>query len=397
MRFEHAYSGAVREERTLPDAAHSTIVEPEFLVVRRLELCFVALVTGSSNEEENVMRLSRVVIVVAVLSLSVLAGCGDDDSSSGSANTGTSAAAEQSKPAKVALLHYAYVDFNQAEEQGVKSVVEGAGGSVEFFNANFDPQKQMKQCNDAITSGRFNVIMLVPVDSPLGIPCVQAAKAANIPVIAFEVGIGKDRTTVDPQLAGVVGSVVSIRDEVVADQMKLLKAACEGIDPCKVIVEISRPGDPITGAYVTAAKKVPNVEVVATVAGMYDPGVIAKAMPDVLSAHPDANVFLAAADSQATAVLPILKEAGLEGKITLIGNGGSRLGKQAIEAGTIFGTSGTYPQSYGKVAGEMAIKAANGEPIEPAGVNARTVKQPNVITKDNVDQFEPEWGAESAG
>jgi ribose transport system substrate-binding protein len=327
------------------------------------------------------------------------AGCGSSDDDSGSTTaaagaTGTQAATTggDQKPAKVAMIMYALTDYLQAEEAGVKAAVEPGGGSVKYFNMNYDPQKGLQQCNDAITSGRFNAIVLAAVDEKSGVPCVAAAKTANIPVITLDQVVG-DIDAIDPTTDGVVGSISNVRKTNAAHYVEVIQDACKGIDPCKVVAEISTASDPYTNYAVDQVDALPNVEVVQRFASQYDPAAVIKSLPDILSAHPDTNVFMSIADTQALAGLGAIKSAGLTDKIKVVGNGGSRLGKKAVADGTMFGTLGTWPEQFGKAAGEMAVKAVNGQPIDPAGVDALNLDKPGVVIKSTVDEFQPEWGA----
>ncbi len=348
------------------------------------------------------MRHPRALALAVVLGVALTAaGCGsgdDDGSTSAGTATGSGTAASTTsagKPVDVAYLTYALTDYVQAEEKGLKSVVEPAGGSVTVFNANFDPQKLTQQCQDAVSSGRYNAILLAAVTPPTGVPCATAANAAGIPVATIEGQTGKSNDDINPQVDGVVG-VVTIPVSANADAVvEITKDACEGLDPCKIIAEVATPNDPLTNTALNAVKaQLPNADVVQTISGQYDPSVIAKAFPDALSAHPDAQVFLSTADSQALAVVPALKQAGKLGKIKLIGNGGSRLGAKAVADGTLFGTIGNWPQQGGEIAGKMLTQAVNGEAVEPKGVDGLTIDEPLIITKQNVGQFTPEWGAE---
>ena len=346
----------------------------------------------------RVLALGAIVAAVALAA----AGCGSSDDG-GSTASGTSAGTSASttggaggKPVKVAYLTYALTDYVQAEEHGLKSVIAPDGGSVTVFNANFDPQKLTQQCQDAVTSGRYNAILLAPVDMATGKPCVAAAKSANIPVVTIETQVGTDPNSIEPQVPGVVG-VVTIPQQANADALLgVTEKACAGQDPCKIIAEVANPNDPLTNLVVKTVKdKMPNADIVQVISGQYDPSVIAKAFPDALAAHPDATVFLSAADSQALAVVPALKQAGKLGKVKLIGNGGSRLGAKAIADGTLFGTVGNWPEKHGVAAGKMLTQAVNGEPVQPDAINALEIgkPQPLILTKDNVDQFKAEWGA----
>ena len=329
----------------------------------------------------------------AVLAVTLLAaGCGSDsDSSGGSGGSG-------GETVNIAYVTYAYTDFVVAEEEGMKEVVEADGGSVRVFNANFDAQKLLKDCQDVVSSGRYNAIVLAPVDAATGQPCVAAAAAADIPVVTIENVVGEDPNDAQPQVDGVVG-VVAITPETNADALLgLLEKACADLNPCKVIADVASTSDPISTLVVErAGEELENVEIVQTIATGYDPALIARSFPDALAANPDANVLLASADSQALAVLPALETAGKVDQIRLLGNGGSRLGKVAVQDGTFFGTVGSWPARMGRTAAEMATQAVKGEEIAEPGVDALTLGEPKILTQENIDQFEPEWGAERPG
>lgn len=334
--------------------------------------------------------------LAAILAVAALAACGGSSgsSSSSSSASGDSSSASTQKPANIAYLTYVETDYVMQENAGMESVVKPLGGSVERFSANFDPQKQIQQCNDAITSGRFNAIVLAPVDSGAAVPCVKAAKAANIPVLGLELPTGGDIMNPKPQVDGIVGNVVGDNASNAAGIKELTQKACEGVDPCNVIVETVAPGDPFSKSYVDAIKSIGgNVKVVQEIPAGYDPATLQKGFADALSAHPDASVFVSAADTQAMAVLDQIDAAGMKGKIKIIGNGGSREGAKAVADGTFFGTLGNWPYQNGVAAAKMAEQAVNGETVDPQVIDVFTISTPFVITKDNVAEFKPEWGA----
>lgn len=333
--------------------------------------------------------------VVAAAAIAVVGiGCGsDDDASSQTTSSAATSTAAARKPANIAYLSYAYNDYVQAEEQGVKEAVEPGGGSVKMFNANFDPSKLQADCNDAISSGRYNAIVLAPVTSPTGVPCATAAKAAGIPVVAMEFAVGKDPNDIQPQVPGVVGGVVYSPEAAGKGIAVLVKEACAGLDPCKVIAE-ETPGEQYTTAANAEVTKLPGVEIVQKYDSKFDPSVVAKVIPDVLRRNSDANVLLTTSDSDALAALPAIEDAGMTDQLKVIGAGGSRLGAKAVQDGQLYGTVGSWPVQYGKRAGEIAIKAVNREPLpQPPGIAALTIDGPASVTSETVDRFKPEWGA----
>jgi ribose transport system substrate-binding protein len=312
-------------------------------------------------------------------------GCGsDDEKASGS-----------DKPANVAYLTYANADYQQAQEAGMKAGVKPSGGTIKLFNSNFDPTVQQKQCTDAVSSGRYNVIVLTPITPPTGVPCAKAAKAAGIPVVQFEAVVGKDVNDIKPQADGVEGSVAISPDSAAPFTAELAKQACAEKNPCNVILD-SVPGEVFGEAVTKAVTGIDGVKIVQKINSNFDPSQIQKVVPDALSAHPDVDVVLFMSDSQALAAVPVIKAAGMSDTVKVIGGGGSRAGAAAVTDGSLFGTVGAWPFQTGKAAGEMAVKAANGEKIDPIAIDGQVIDSPQVVTRDTVDEFKPEWGA-SAG
>jgi ribose transport system substrate-binding protein len=328
------------------------------------------------------MRHSRIAATAAsVLAIGlVAAGCGSDNKDNGGGKT----------KANVAVLFYTMTDYNQAQEKGLKAGLADNGGTYKIFVSNFDPSAQVKQCQDAITSGKYNAIVIIPVIPPTATPCAKAAAAAKIPLISADVPVGNDPSSVPPTVDGVTGQVIIPLKSSTQTQVDSVKKACEGIDPCEVIAA----SDPVTNLPIKLiGEQIPNAKVVSKFVTGYDPAAVVKAMPDQLAAHPGVDVILFAADSSTTAAIPTIKKAGLIDKVKSIGNGGSYLGIDAIKSGEMYTTLMLYPQTAFKAVGEMAVKAVNGEKLDPVGINQLELKDPVVVTKDNVDEAKPEWGA----
>ncbi|HWH26672.1 MAG TPA: sugar ABC transporter substrate-binding protein [Pseudolysinimonas sp.] len=321
------------------------------------------------------------VAALAVLALPVLAAC---------ANGG----GNDSKGIRIAFLTYVASDYSGAEKRGIESVVKPAGGSVTMFAANFDPQQQLSQCQDAITSNRFDAIVLAPVSSTTGVPCVKAAEAAGIPVGTLETAVGEDGFTLKPQVKGVVAVAASTRKSILDSAVGLVSRACGDTDPCKVIAEVASPADPYTNLVADGVEKElgPQVQIVQRFSSGYDPGEVARQLPDILSAHPDATVFMSAADSSALAALPAIKDAGRADTLKILGSGGSSEGAAAVADGTIFATSGNWPQQYGAFLATALTQAVHGEKVTHSELDNFTADKPQFITKDTVSEYKPEWG-----
>ncbi|HWH25129.1 MAG TPA: sugar ABC transporter substrate-binding protein [Pseudolysinimonas sp.] len=326
------------------------------------------------------------VAAIAVIGLPILAAC-----SSGSGGGSTSGGDK----VNIAYLTYIVTDYQNAAKRGMTSVIKGGGGKVTVFSANFDPQTQLSQCNDAITSGRYNAIVISPIDPASAAPCVKAADAAGIPVVTYETSVGTDPYSLKPQVPGVIAAISTPLKTSTDGLGELMIAACGDADPCRVVGEVASGADVFSNQIMDAlAKKYGSkVDIVQRIATGYDPAQVTTALPDVLSAHPDVNVFVALTDSTALAAVPTLKTAGLEKKVKLVGIGGSTEAVDAIKDGTLFGSLSNWPFQYGAAAAKALTQSVKGEKVDPVGINMLTIDKPLLITPTTVDEFTPEWGA----
>jgi ribose transport system substrate-binding protein len=352
-----------------------------------------------------VLRLWALAALTALAAL-VVAGCGSSGSSSSStASSETGSGGETSEPAesegsgeapKAAVLYHTLTDFTTPQIAAEKKVIEAAGGSMQDFNADFDPQKQLTQCQDAITSQRYNVIIMAAADSPSAVPCAEQAKAAGIPVIAVNNPIGPSRTEVPPQIEAVLGSAVISPPDDAKYSFEIAEKACKGIAHCKWAIEMGEGSAPLdstrTKELEEDAKASSNIEVVQVTEAGYDPGKTAELVPQVLSANPELNVYSFESDTNALAAVPAVKEAGLTEQVKLVGDGASVAGIKGVENGSLFGTVASFPVSMGEEAGRMAVEAVQKGSVENNAVNMFELGEPLTIYKADAASFKPQWG-----
>ena len=107
----------------------------------------------------------------------------------------------------------------------------------------------------------------------------------------------------------------------------------------------------------------------------------------MLQAHPDINVFSTSGDQMMLGAQQAVKDAGLTGKVLLIGNGTSKQGYAEIKAGTWFADYADIPYTEGQLSGQIAINAVRGIPVLTS-VNNDDQRPPfppdgPIITKEN--------------
>ena len=103
-----------------------------------------------------------------------------------------------------------------AAKQGVKLTV---------YDAQFNPQKQLTQCQDAVTK-KFDAIVALPAAGVPLIPCVAQAVSANIPFVDTNQPIGTSTTSGQPTTKGVTSQVLTPLATVANNDVKQVVAAC---------------------------------------------------------------------------------------------------------------------------------------------------------------------------
>lgn len=288
-------------------------------------------------------------------------------------------------------------DYVASAERGVRSIIEAAGGTVQAFDAGFDPAEQMNQIQDAITAGGFDAFIIYSVDGVGVTVGVDAAAEAGIPVISLDAPINPDRQTLVPykNVAGQIART-GLGDGKYIGQAIVM--ACEGIDPCKVAFLIGFEGFPLDLDRLQAVEDIvaahPNIQIVSTQAASYTAEEGNSVSANILQANPDLNVIASVGDQMIVGAELAAEDAGIDG-IKFIGQGGSIDGYAAVTAGRWFATIANIPFTNGQIAAQMALQAIDGTLI------IRSVDMYNqappfpssgpIITQENAADFEPQW------
>lgn len=289
-------------------------------------------------------------------------------------------------------------DYVANAEKGVRDIIEAAGGTVQAFDAGFDPAEQLNQIQDAITAGGFQAFIIYSVDGVGVTVGVDAAAAAGISVIALDAPINADRKTLVPY-ENVAGQIARTGDGDGKYIGQAIVMACENIDPCKVAFLIGFQGFPLDldrqAAVEAIIKEHANISLVSVQAADYTAEKGNTVTTDILQANPDLNVIASVGDQMIVGAELAVEDANLTGKVALIGQGGSKDGYAAVSEGRWFATIANLPYTNGQIAAQMALQAIKGDLI------IRSVDMYNqapplpasgpIITKDSAKDFTPQW------
>jgi ribose transport system substrate-binding protein len=261
--------------------------------------------------------------------------------------------------------------FAQATWAGVQEYANAHNATATFLDSNFDGPTQVNQLQDAVTSKRYNVVIVQANDGTAIVPAVKQAVAAGITVVIEFTPVGGNYGTTAAQISGTV-SIVDAPTYNGQGLATLGDGACKklGARPCKVAYLQGFANYPLdtarTNAAVAALKQ-GGADVVASVVGGYTADSGRTAFQNVLQAHPDVNVVIGS--SQA-----IEGAAPLAGgkNILFVGNGGSTQAFAGVASGKWYGDYVIPEKTEGAKAAELGLDKARGKSV-PLATDARTL------------------------
>lgn len=326
--------------------------------------------------------------LVAVLALS---GCSSSSSSSSAAASPTKAA-----PIEIAYLSASSANtWLQASKKAMDTIAAANNMKLTEFDAQFKPGEQSKQIQDVLAAGKYKGIIIASVDGAGIIPDLQAAIAKGLKVGILNQIVGTKLDTPDPQFAGPSVSVLAPPLRSGERLGKLTLQACANVSPCRVVYFYGIKGIPLDNAlkqgFDSVIKANSAIKVVAEGEGKYaGPDVAQKALQDIMQRTKNFNVVVGS-DQSIQGALLALTDAGMAGKVKLIGLGGSQSAIDGIKAGTWFGDVFGAPATEGKLLMNAMVEAFKAGKVTGGIDPATTLPDEGLVTKANVDKFTAEW------
>jgi ribose transport system substrate-binding protein len=308
-------------------------------------------------------------------------------SSSGATSSGgaPSVTVPDGKQIRVGYFGFAKANsFAQATWAGVQEAAAKYNATAEFLDPNFDGPTQVNQIQDAVTSKRFDVMVIQANDGTAVIQPIKQALAAGIVVVVEFTPVGGRYDTTEPQVDGVI-NVVDAPTTNGEGLATLALGACKqlAVDPCNVAYLQGFANYPLDAARTKAAEdaiKAGGANLVASVVGGYTPDTGRAAMQNVLQAHPDVNVVIGS--SQAIEGASAL--AG-DKKILFVGNGGSTQAFAFVADGTWYGDYDVPEKSEGAKAAELGLAKARGQSVPESTVTCEALTKFNCLgTKETL-------------
>jgi ribose transport system substrate-binding protein len=257
--------------------------------------------------------------------------------------------------ARIAYMPPVINPYYGAIEQGAKAQAEALGVEMVTFSPSGDSDiaGQMKQLQDVATQG-FDAVILSTHDENAAGPLVKRLGEAGIPVVIFN----SDIANFPAPVSAVVGYAQRKATHALGDEI-----AKKFNGKANVGVLEGQAGYHSTeriGGFLDAFKPFPDMKIVASLPTTWDADTANKATLDMMQAHPEINLIVAANDFEAIGAAKALKALNRT-DVEVYGNDGATEGLEQIAAGDWQGTSNTVPFTMGKITMQVAMDVLNGK------------------------------------
>ncbi|WP_085982424.1 ABC transporter substrate-binding protein [Paenibacillus sp. JDR-2] len=291
----------------------------------------------------------------------MLSACGsnnsDGSSKSGTDNGGTKASGDK---IYIPIISKGFQhQFWQAVKAGAEKAATEFNVEITFEGPETEAQvdKQIEMLQAALDK-KPSAIGFAALDSQASVPLLQKAKAAGIPVIAFDSGVDSDIPITTASTNNVAAAALA------ADKMAELIGG-EGEIGVIVHDQTSVTGVDRRDGFVNRIKeKYPNIKIVDIQYGGGDhlkSTDLAKAM---IQAHPNIKGFFGSNEGSAVGVINAVTELKKEGQITVIGFDSGKAQIDAIKSGVMAGAITQNPVGIGYETVKAAVEAIRGEKVE---------------------------------
>ncbi len=303
--------------------------------------------------------------------------------------TGTAFAQELTFGYVPASLEYPY---NVSTAEGFSEAAAAAGVKVIVLDSRGSVEKQGNSIDDLLTQN-VDAIGFLPLDSVVAESFVDKINEAGKPVVAIAAQVGDPNSrAVDDPYPGLSAFVATdnFKAVYVSGQMaagllpkdRTAKIAVVEGDPAYAVVKLDNYG--FNAALKDAGA---NYEIVAAQPTNWTPDPGEAVCQNFLIAYPDLDLIFSQADDMAIGCARAIEAAG--SKVTLIATGGgSKLGRDAILAGEMYGSVWTRPKLLGALMFQAMFEAVTVADTPKARYVPYDMPQ---ITKETIDACPEQW------
>ncbi|WP_256843009.1 ABC transporter substrate-binding protein [Ornithinimicrobium cryptoxanthini] len=316
------------------------------------------------------MKHSRLTLlsIVAATALT-LSACGGDSgelvedpgAEGNNANGGETGGAEDGKY-DIALVSKGFQhQFWQAVQSGAQEKADELGVTITFDGpaAETEIDAQLQMLTSAIER-QPDAIGYAALDPEACVPLYERAEEAGIPIVEFDAGCDSDYAV-----------NISKTDSLVAGALagEHMAELLDGQGKVGIVShsQINSTGVERRDGFVNFMEDgYPDIEIVDVQYGDGDHLKSADIAKTMLAAHPDMAGLYGTNEGSAIGIVNAITELGLEpGKVTVVGFDSGQAQIDAIKSGLMAGLVTQDPAGIGRYTVESAVKAIEGEDVEP--------------------------------
>lgn len=302
-------------------------------------------------EEKNMKKLFRFAAIASLF----LAGCGaatlEGDNAGEEKVVEEKEASELVVGASISTLNN---PFFISLDKGISDLATEKGATVKSVDAQNDTAKQSNDIDDLIQQG-VDILLINPVDSSAITPAVEAANAADIPVITI------DRSSEGGKVLTLVASDNVEGGEIAANYIKEISGEEADVVQLEGVPGASAARERGEGFKNIAEE---SLNLIDSQTANFDRAEGLTVMENILQANPNIEAVFAQNDEMALGAIEAIESAGLTDSIQVVGFDGTEDGIKAVEEGRLSATVAQQPEEMGRLAMQAAFDYFAGEVLD---------------------------------
>jgi len=279
--------------------------------------------------------------------------------------------------------------YLQANIKAVQDTAAAIGAKVHIFDANFDTTQLQNQAESALTAG-YNAWVFGALDPVQSCNVVKQAVDQGIVVAVQNQGLCGNQTWTPGTLTFVGGQTSDVYDDfyeyvfgkIGSGEVAIITGPALNYNTNNMLASLA-----------TYQPQYPDISVVANQQLDYTTETAFKAAQDIIQANPNLRAFLSNYSGMTQGIVQAVKQAGKSEQIAVYDMGGNEWAVQAVKDGDIAMTLPFLPYEEEKLAVQALADYASGKTVEKYYNLTKELTFPGApfVTKENADQFQPEY------
>lgn len=304
----------------------------------------------SKKRSHRSFSIALLVVLALLLALAVSA-CADDKED----KKATPVPTEEAKVTLGLAVSTLQNPFFVSLRDGAQTAADRLGVDLVVKDAGDDAEQQKAQVQELIDA-KVSAILINPVDGDAIVPAVEAANAANIPVL-----------TIDRSASG--GTIVShVASDNLAGGRMAAGYLIENLGGSGKVVELegiagTSAAEARGAGFNEAVAEAEGIEIIARETANFNREEGKTVFAQILEQHEQIDGVFAHNDEMILGALEAAKEADRAGAIRFVGFDAVEDAVAAVESGDLLATIAQQPAEMGRLGVEAAVDHLNGKPI----------------------------------